>query len=78
MRIAVDAAGGEYAPHEIVKGAIKAAREYKVDIALVGRRNVLHVLASHYSKKIDVTIIEANQVIEPHESPMKAIRSKPD
>jgi len=36
MIIAVDAAGGEYAPHEIVKGAIKAAQEYKVDIALVG------------------------------------------
>jgi glycerol-3-phosphate acyltransferase PlsX len=32
MKIAVDAMGGDFAPSEIVKGAIKAAREYKVDI----------------------------------------------
>ena len=29
MIIAVDASGGEYAPHEIVKGAIKAAQDLK-------------------------------------------------
>ncbi len=78
MLIAVDTAGGEYAPHEIVKGAIKAAQEYEVDIALVGNKAMLHILASHYSKKANFTIIEANQVIEPQESPIKAVRSKPN
>ena len=46
MLIAVDAAGGEHAPYEIVKGAMKAAEEYGVEIALVGRRAILHVLTS--------------------------------
>jgi len=78
MLIAIDAAGGEHAPYEIVKGAIKAAQEYEVDIALVGRRAILHVLASRYSKKIGVTIVEANEVIDPQEPPVKAIRSKPN
>ena len=78
MLIAIDAAGGEHAPHEIVKGAIKATQEYKVDIALVGRKAILHVLASRYSKESGITIIEAGQIIEPHESPIKAIRDKPD
>jgi len=78
MIIAVDAAGGEYAPHEIVKGAIKAAQEYEVGIALVGTKSTLHVLASRHLKKRDFTIIEASQVVELHESPIKAIRSKPD
>lgn len=78
MIIAVDATGGEYAPHEIVKGAIKAAQEYKVEIALVGAKSMLHVLASRYSKKLEFSIIEASQVIELHESPVKAIRNKPD
>lgn len=78
MIIAVDAAGGEYAPHEIVKGAIKAAQEYEVEIALVGTKSMLHVLASRHLRKLAFTLIEANQVIEPHESPIKAIRSKPD
>ena len=45
MIIAIDAAGGDYAPHEIVKGAVKAAQEFGVEITLVGRRNVLRVLA---------------------------------
>ena len=35
MIIAVDAMGGEYAPHEIVKGAVKAAEQYKIGIALI-------------------------------------------
>jgi len=77
MIIAVDAAGGDYAPHEIVKGAIKAAQEYEVGIALVGRKNILHVLAGRSLRKQGVTIIGASQTIEPDELPMKAVRSKP-
>ncbi|MFC1870927.1 phosphate acyltransferase PlsX [Chloroflexota bacterium] len=78
MIIAVDAAGGEYAPHEIVKGAVKAAQEYKVDIALVGNKSMLHVLASRYLKNMNISIVEANEVIGYQESPVKAIRSKPN
>ncbi len=77
MIIAVDAAGGDYAPHEIVKGALKAAQEYEVEIALVGRRNVLHVLAGRHLRKSGITIVNASQTIGSHESPVKAIRSKP-
>ncbi|MDH5696520.1 MAG: phosphate acyltransferase, partial [Dehalococcoidia bacterium] len=78
MIIAIDAAGGEYAPHEIVKGAIRAAQEYNVNIALVGNKAMLHLLAGRYLKKLNLSIIEASQVIEPYEHPIKAIRSKPD
>jgi len=78
MMIAVDAAGGDYAPHEIVKGAVKAVQEYEMDVALVGRRNVLHVLVARHVRKPGLTIVDASQTIDSHESPMKAIRSKPD
>jgi len=78
MIIAIDAAGGDYAPREIVKGAIKAAQEYDVDIALVGNKVILHVLAGRYLKKLNIRIIEASQVIEPREPPMKAVKSKPN
>jgi len=78
MKIAVDATGGEYAPHEIVKGAIKAAREYEVEIALVGRKEILYVLAGRHLAKLNMSIIDAGQVIEPQESPVEAVRSKPD
>jgi glycerol-3-phosphate acyltransferase PlsX len=78
MIIAVDAAGGDYAPHEVVKGALKAAHEYGVEIALVGRRNILHVLIGRSSRKESISIVDATQVIDYHEPPMKAIQSKPD
>ena len=78
MIIAVDATGGEYAPHEVVKGAIKAAQEYDVDITLVGKKDILHVLSGRYARKLRFAITEANQVIELHEPPIQAIQSKPD
>jgi glycerol-3-phosphate acyltransferase PlsX len=76
MTIAVDASGGEYAPHEIVKGAIKAAQDYKVEIALVGRKDILYVQASRHLKKLGISIIDARQVIEDDESPIEAVNSK--
>ncbi len=78
MIIAVDAAGGEYAPHEIVKGAVKAARDFKVGIALVGRKDLLYVQAGRYLKKLDITIVNAGQVIEDREHPIEAVQAKPD
>lgn len=38
-RIAVDAMGGDHAPHEIVAGAVWAAYEYDVAIELVGKQD---------------------------------------
>ncbi|HEY91109.1 MAG TPA: phosphate acyltransferase PlsX [Dehalococcoidia bacterium] len=78
MIIAVDAAGGEYAPHEVVKGAIKAAQDYDVGIALVGRKDMLHVQVGRYLKKLDISVVDATQTITDKESPVEAVTSKPD
>lgn len=78
MIIAVDAAGGDYAPHEIVKGAIKAAQEYGVEIALVGRKDILYVLAGRHLGKLGMTLIDASQTIGANEPPIEAVRNKPD
>ncbi len=78
MIIAVDAAGGDYAPHEVVKGAIKAAQEYNVEIALVGRKDILSVLAGRHLGKLGMTIVDASQTIESKESPIEAVKSKPE
>ena len=37
MRIALDAMGGDNAPSETVAGAVEAAREYGIEIVLVGK-----------------------------------------
>jgi len=78
MLIAVDAAGGDYAPREIVKGAVEAVDEYDVSIALIGKKTVLDMLVRHYKKKRNLSIIEASQVIGFNEHPVQAIRNKPD
>ncbi|HET9496012.1 MAG TPA: phosphate acyltransferase PlsX [Chloroflexia bacterium] len=44
MRIALDAMGGDHAPAETVAGAIEAAREYGIEIVLVGKREAIEVV----------------------------------
>ncbi|MFC1987886.1 phosphate acyltransferase PlsX [Chloroflexota bacterium] len=79
MIIAIDASGGDYAPHEIVKGAIKAAQEYDdVEIALVGRKDIISILTGRHLGKLAITIVDAKQVIGPTESPIEAVNSKPN
>lgn len=52
MRIAVDAMGGDYAPAEIVKGAVGAAALYGVDVILVGDENAIK---AHLPKRVEDT-----------------------
>ncbi|MFO0209737.1 MAG: phosphate acyltransferase, partial [Pseudanabaena sp.] len=54
MRIAVDAMGGDFAPREVVEGAILAQTQLGVDIALVGDRDILaNYFKQHNYKESD-------------------------
>jgi glycerol-3-phosphate acyltransferase PlsX len=61
-----------------VKGAIKAAEEYHVQIALVGKKDILYVLAGRHLAKYNMTIVDASETIDFHESPVQAVTSKPN
>lgn len=75
MRIIVDAMGGDNAPREIVKGAVRAKRELGVDITLVGRMDeVLACLKDEDCADIDV--INADEVITMEDDPSTATRRK--
>ena len=78
MIIAVDAAGGDYAPHEIVKGAAAAAEEYGIGVALVGRKSPLEKLVRRCEVEASLNIVEATDVIGCNEPPVQAVRSKPN
>lgn len=78
MIIAVDAAGGDYAPNEIIKGAILSTEENDIDIVLVGKKSLVHVAAARRLKNSRITIVDASQVIESDEQPIKAVMNKPD
>jgi glycerol-3-phosphate acyltransferase PlsX len=80
MRIALDAMGGDYAPHEVVKGAVEAAREEDGDtIILVGQPDRIEAeLAGWDLDGLEFPIIAAQQVIDMDEPAAQAIRQKPD
>jgi phosphate acyltransferase len=78
MIIAVDAAGGDYAPNEVIRGAVMAADEYDIDITLVGKKSLIHVTTGRRLRNSRVSIVDASEVIEADEHPMKAVIAKPD
>lgn len=78
MTIALDAMGGDYAPLEVVKGAVAAAREYGVEIALVGKRSALEAELVKYNPRSGLTIVDAAEVIGMSDPPAIAIRQKKD
>jgi glycerol-3-phosphate acyltransferase PlsX len=79
MRIAVDAMGGDVGPPVTVEGAIGAAREYGLEVVLVGdKATVERELARHAARELPITVRHASQVIEMHEPPTQALRRKRD
>jgi phosphate acyltransferase len=79
MKIAVDAMGGDYAPDEIVLGAIEAAREYQCDIILVGDQDrIQKLIDANGANDLPLSIYPASEIIEMHEHPSIAIRKKKD
>ena len=79
MRIALDAMGGDQAPQVTVEGAIWAAREYDLEVALVGREEVLAAeLAKHDIADLSLPLIPASEVIDMEDEPAAAARAKQD
>lgn len=79
MKIAVDAMGGDHAPAAEVLGAIDAAREWPIEIVLVGdETRIRAVAASEGGLPPNVSIVHASDVISPAEEPTKAVRTKKD
>lgn len=79
VRIAVDGMGGDYAPGEIVRGAVRGAREYGVDIALVGPEAVMEAeLGRHDVSGIAMDIVAASEYLVEGEHPAYALRQKRD
>ena len=80
MKIAVDAMGGDYAPEEIVLGAVEAVKAYDFDVVLVGDEKKIRGVLSKYGAKESnrLSIVHASEVIEMGEHPAQAIRRKKD
>lgn len=79
MKIYVDAMGGDHAPVETVKAAVKAAKDFKKKIFLIGPEDVLEKeLSKHTYEKELIEIIHASEVVTNEDEPSRVIRRKKD
>lgn len=76
--IALDAVGGDRAPGEAIAGAVEAARQFRIPIALVGPRNVVENELARHTDAPRLEIVEAGQIIAMDEPPTQAVRQKRD
>lgn len=79
MKIGLDAMGGDYAPLEVIKGAIQAATESdlsNVEVILFGDEPLLKQTLSELDCNIKFNIVHAPEVIGMAEHPTKAVSQK--
>jgi len=77
MKIIIDAMGGDNAPQEIVKGAIRARRELGVEIELVGKKEEVEACLAAEGCT-DIPVVDAREVITMEDDPSTATRRKKD
>ena len=79
MKIAVDAMGGDFAPHNIVEGAFLAAKKHGAKVVLVGDEDqVSKELAKYPTSKLPIFIRHAPHVVAMHDSPSVVLRRMKD
>jgi phosphate acyltransferase len=79
MNIALDMMGGDFAPLEAVKGVqlFLSQNTGCVNLMLIGNEQELNSLLAEYSiDNKNISVIHAEQVIEMHEHPTKALKEK--
>ena len=79
MKIALDVMGGDYAPGELLAGAVKWLQENEGQIILVGDQELINEeLQQHSYDPSRLEVFHASQVIGMDESPAAALRKKKD
>lgn len=79
-KVVVDAMGSDRAPHPEIDGALAAARDFKIRVILVGRRDVVETELRRCGWRKDgdkgVEFVEAEEVIGMNEPVANAVRRK--
>lgn len=80
IKVAVDAMGGDYAPVEMIAGAVDAVNATPgIQVMLVGPEAVVNGELSKYTySKDQIRTVNATEIIATEESPVNAIRRKKD
>ena len=82
LRILVDAMGGDNAPGEIIKGALRARDELGVALTLVGQKEKIEACLAENAVSLtqasDIRIVDAREIITMEDDPSTATRRKKD
>jgi glycerol-3-phosphate acyltransferase PlsX len=76
--VAIDAMGGDRAPHEIVAGALAAREVAGVDVLLVGNEAAVRAELPGGEPPPGVSLLPTTEVVAMHEEPAGAVRTKRD
>jgi len=76
-RIALDAMGGDHAPGEIIRGAVRAAEQISdIEITLIGNENIIQDELRKSGNKQTFKIIHTDEWIGMDEDPKEAVKNK--
>ncbi|MBN2412198.1 phosphate acyltransferase PlsX [candidate division KSB1 bacterium] len=80
IKIALDAMGGDNAPHDVVHGGIEAARlsRNQFEVVLVGNKeSIEQEISRHFhTANLPISIVHASQAVSMHEQPANALKMK--
>ena len=78
VRVAIDAMGGDFAPTEVVQGAVDAAKAGGVHVLLVGTPDAVQPeLERCGGEGLPIMVVPSEGVIQEDESPIRALRQNP-
>ncbi len=79
IRVVVDAMGGDYAPQEIIKGVVAAAKDEGLEVLLTGPPDIVEAeLAKYDTSGRAIGNIPSQDYIKEGENPALAARGKPN
>ncbi len=77
MKIAIDAMGGDFAPQEIIKGAVAGAREYGAGLIFVGpRERIQSELSNCDTQGLNIEFVHTDEYLVEGEAPAQVLRVK--
>lgn len=79
MKVIVDAYGGDYAPLEVLKGAVAARAAYGVEIVLTGNEAEIRRIATEHNLPLNgIEIFHADDVISMNDTPKSILKEHKD
>lgn len=80
IRVAVDAMGGDQAPTVMIDGAVRAVKSSKgrIQVQLCGQEEVIQPVLENFGSPSEIQIVHAPEVIGMGDSPVAAVRTKPN